>query len=134
MKYLLDTNACIDYLNDANSLIATRLKSVSPADVALCSVVKGELLYGAYHSDDPEGNLGLLSEFFDGFASLPFDDAAAQIYGRYRSALARQGKLIGPNDLLIAAIALANGLILVTHNTDEFTRVEGLSLEDWQGE
>ena len=133
MRYLLDTNTCIEYLNDADCQVAKRLQSLGPVDVALCSIVKGELLYGAFHSDDPESNLRVLSEFFDGLVSLPFDDAAAEVYGRQRSALAKQGAPIGPNDLLIASIALAGELTLVTHNSREFDRVAGLRTEDWQG-
>lgn len=64
------------------------------------------------------------------FVSLPFDDQSAVIYGQIRAQLAVSGTPIGPNDLLIASIALANNLILVTHNTREFSRVEGLRLED----
>ncbi|WP_445247774.1 PIN domain-containing protein [Microcoleus sp. OTE_8_concoct_300] len=63
---------------------------------------------------------------------LPFDDQSAVIYGQIRAKLAASGTPIGPNDLLIASIALANNLILVTHNTREFSRVEGLRLEDWE--
>jgi tRNA(fMet)-specific endonuclease VapC len=66
------------------------------------------------------------------FQSLPFDDRAADEYGRIRAYLTGLGALIGPNDLLIASIALANGLILVSHNTREFSRVPGLKLDDWQ--
>ena len=66
------------------------------------------------------------------FDSLPFDDRAAEEYGKLRANLAVQGSLIGPNDLMIAATSLANGLVLVTHNTAEFRRVPGLTLEDWQ--
>ena len=64
--------------------------------------------------------------------SLPFDDRAAEEYGKVRSHLAVLGTPIGPNDLMIAAIALANHMTLVTHNTAEFSRVPGLTLEDWQ--
>jgi tRNA(fMet)-specific endonuclease VapC len=63
---------------------------------------------------------------------MPFDDRAAEVYGRLRAQLARQGALIGPNDLLIASIALANDATLISHNIGEFQRVEGLMLEDWQ--
>jgi tRNA(fMet)-specific endonuclease VapC len=66
------------------------------------------------------------------FVSLPFDDHAGEEAGRVRAYLAGLGTPIGPNDLLIAAIALANGLTLVTHNTSEFSRVPGLNIEDWQ--
>ena len=65
------------------------------------------------------------------FVTLPFDDQSAVIYGQIRAQLAAPGTPIDPNDLLIASIALANNLIIVTHNTREFSRVEGLRLEDW---
>ena len=74
----------------------------------------------------------MLQTFFNPYVSLPFDDAAAEAYGRIRADLAIRGALIGPNDLLIAAIAVASGLTLVTHNTGEFSRVAGLPLEDWE--
>src|SRR5262249_35006212 len=66
------------------------------------------------------------------FTSIPFDDQAAEEYGKLRARLTSQGELIGPNDLMSAAIALPSGLTLVTHNTAEFRRVPGLNLEDWQ--
>jgi len=74
----------------------------------------------------------MVSQFVAGFASLPFDDAAADQYGAMRSRLASQGTMIGPNDLLIASIALAQGLTLVTHNVAEFSRVAGLAVDDWE--
>lgn len=76
----------------------------------------------------------MVRAFSASFESLPLDDAAAEIYGRLRLDLEQAGKLIGPYDLLIAAIALANDVILVTHNTDEFGRVAGLKFEDWRAE
>ncbi len=102
-------------------------------------MVKAELLYGAYRSSRRADNLQLLATLFQQFGSLPFDDAAAEHYGRVRADLdgrvradlAAQGTPIGPNDLMIAAIALANNLILITHNTRESARVAGLTLEDW---
>jgi tRNA(fMet)-specific endonuclease VapC len=66
------------------------------------------------------------------YASVPFDDRAAEVYGPIRVDLAARGQLIGPHDLMIAAIALTNGLTLVTHNTVEFSRVPGLMIDDWQ--
>ena len=134
MTYLLDTNTCIRYLNDAQSRVASRLAALPRTEIVLCDVVRFELYYGAYRSTRRERNLQLLATFFNGFTSLPSDGRAADIGGRIRTDLASQGTPIGPNDLLIAAIALANDLTLVTHNIREFGRVEGLTLEDWEAD
>ena len=109
-----------------------RLESVVAADVCICSVVKGELLCGALKSRQADENLRLAKQFWAAMTSLPFSDAAAEIYAQRRAHLEKSGISIGPYDLQIAAIALTNKLILVTHNTSEFSRVEGLDLEDWQ--
>jgi tRNA(fMet)-specific endonuclease VapC len=130
--YLLDTNACIRILNGSSQKLAARLRSHEPALIHLCAIVKAELLYGAHHSQRAAENLRLLSRFFGTFTSLAFDDLAAEQYGVIRSQLARAGTLIGPNDLMIAAVALANRLTLVTHNVKEFSRVVGLVYEDWE--
>jgi tRNA(fMet)-specific endonuclease VapC len=132
MTYLLDTNTCIRFLNPRSSAVPGHLAAVSREEVAICPIVKAELYYGAYKSARRDANLDLLAKFFSQFVSLPFDDAAAEAYGRLRAELARRGTPIGPNDLLIAAIALAHDLTLVTHNTTEFSRVPGLHLEDWE--
>ena len=85
MIYLLDTNACITYLNAPASGVADRLQTLDPSDVAVCSVVKAELYYGAFRSADPTRSQAILHQFFSPFASLPFDDEAAKIYGRVLS-------------------------------------------------
>jgi len=94
----------------------------------------GELIYGAEHSEPARraANLALVTALRQQYVSLAFDDRAAEDYGQIRAHLARIGLPIGPNDLMIAAIARANGLTLATHNTAEFNRVPGLALEDWQ--
>ncbi len=132
MIYLLDTNACIRYLNNSQSKVTGRLSATDPGDVRLCSVGKTELYRGAYKSQRQADNLATLRHFFNKFAALPFDDLAAEIAGREGSRLESLGTPIGPYDLLIAATALANNLTLVTHNTREFSRVVGLQLEDWE--
>jgi tRNA(fMet)-specific endonuclease VapC len=132
MKYLLDTNACIGYLNGRAIGIRQRLESMSPSDVVVCSVVKAELFYGTMKSPDPARTLARQAVFLEQFESLPFNDDAAEAYGRTRAYLEKRGEVIGPNDLLIASTALAHGVILVTHNTNEFSRVPELMLEDWQ--
>lgn len=131
MRYLRDTSACIDYLRRSDSRVRTRMAEHSPEDIALCTVVKPELYYGAYRSIDPQRNLQLLDEFFQPFQCLPFDERSAKIYGQVRAELASQGLAIGPHDLLIASIALSNRLVLVTNNRREFERVRGLLWEDW---
>ncbi len=130
--YLLDTNACIRFLRDARSNVAQRLAQVPYHEVVLCSIVKAELYYGVQRSAQPGHSLQTLTAFTEHFVSLPFDDQAAEIYGRLRAHLAQQGMLIGPNDMFIAATALAHQVTLVTHNTREFSRVPGLSIVDWE--
>ncbi|MEH2259053.1 type II toxin-antitoxin system tRNA(fMet)-specific endonuclease VapC [Nostoc sp.] len=134
MIYLLDTNACIIFLNGINLNLRRRLENQSDLDIVVCSIVKAELFYGAKRSNNPDRNLALQRGFLSRFTSLQFDDNSAEIFGDIRSHLASLGTPIGPYDLQIAAIALANNLILVTHNVDEFSRVEGLQLEDWEVE
>src|SRR5207302_8712464 len=89
-------------------------------------------LHDALPISDPQAGLEILQQFLAGFPVLPFDQAAAKKYGKIRARLTRQGNLIGPYDLQIAAIALARGAVVVTHNTEEFGRVAGLEVEDWE--
>lgn len=130
--FLLDTNVCIHLLNGTKPQILQNFKKSSPSQISVCSVVKAELLYGARNSMKVEDNLQLLNHFFSPLKSLPFDDKAAEEYGTMRADLNRQGQPIGPNDLLIASIAKAFNVVLVTNNTKEFSRVSGLRLVDWQ--
>jgi len=133
VKYLLDTNTCIELLRlGGSSPVAAHLAAAAPDDVSLCSVVVAELLFGALRSNSPASSLATVRMFASGFSSLPFDDLAAEKYAEIRADLAAIGTPIGANDLLIAATALVNHLTLVTHNTREFGRVVGLPIEDWQ--
>jgi tRNA(fMet)-specific endonuclease VapC len=132
LTYLLDTNTRIRYLNGRSPEARSRLESVAPEDVVLCSVVKAELYYGVARTRDPGRTLAHLAIFMSLFTSLPFDDSCAPSYGRIRTQLEQAGTPIGPNDMMIAAIAVAHGLTLVTHNTREFERVAGLVLTDWE--
>ncbi len=134
MKYLLDTNTCIRHLNQRSQAISERLRRISESDIAVCSVVKAELYFGAMKSRSPQITLLRQQAFVERFVSLPFDDAAAALYGRIRADLEQAGTPIGPNDLMVVAIALANGLVLVTHNIREFTRVASLQIEDWEAD
>jgi tRNA(fMet)-specific endonuclease VapC len=130
--FLLDSNTCIQFLNGRSAHVRLRLMGTKPSNINLCSIVKAELLYGASRSKDAHAALGRLKTFFAPYVSIPFDDAAAADYGRIRGHLAGAGTPIGPNDLLIAAIARCRQLTLVTHNTREFSRVPGLAIEDWE--
>ena len=132
MIYLLDTNVCIRYLNGRSPSVRERLQATNADDLAVCSVVKAELFYGAMRSNNPQRTLNNQQQFLNLFTSLPFDDDAALIYGRIRASLAAQGTPVSSNDLQIAAIAISNNLTLVTHNTREFSRILELRLEDWE--
>jgi tRNA(fMet)-specific endonuclease VapC len=134
VKYLLDTNACIGWLRNNEPKLVARMHIEDPANLVSCSIVVGELLYGAERSGPAyqAANLLRVRELRSRLHSLSFDDQAAEQYGRVRAILAGTGQLVGPNDLMIAAIALSHGLTLVTHNTSEFSRIPGLVIEDWQ--
>ena len=132
MMFLLDTNPCVVYLNGRSDVLRERMDSVGDDQIAICSIVRAELCFGAAKSQSPEDTLRRQEEFLGRFGCLPFADAAARAYGPVRAELERNGATIGAHDLLIASIALANGLVLVTHNTREFGRVAGLVVEDWE--
>src|SRR2546423_10199068 len=119
-------------MNGQSPSIRQRLQAVPRQDIAVCAPVKAELFYGAAKSHNPQRSRARQQAFLNQYVSLPFSDAAADVYGRIRAALETRGTPIGGNDLLIASIALVYGLTLVTHNIREFGRVAGLLLEDWE--
>lgn len=130
--YLLDSNLCVQILRGMPQHLVERVRRHAPEELVVCSVVRAELLCGVFRSQRVAANLELLRRFLAPYPSLPFDDRCAEHYAVIRAALARQGRLIGANDLLIAATALAHRATLVTHNVDEFSRVEGIVIEDWE--
>jgi len=132
LSYLLDTNVCIKLLNNSNLAVTHRLALQQPGEIYLCTVVQFELYYGAYRSSQIESNLAILKRFFKQFSILPLSEKSSAIAGQIRAQLSALGTPIGPYDLQIAAIALANNLVLVTHNTTEFSRVPYLQIEDWE--
>jgi tRNA(fMet)-specific endonuclease VapC len=131
LKYLLDTNICIYALKNRFPGIKEIMGNLSPYDIAIPSIVKAELYYGAVKSRMPNKTFSILEKFLAPFEILPFGDKEIMIYANIRANLEKSGKIIGPNDLIIAATALSRGAVLVTHNTKEFKRVEGLIIEDW---
>lgn len=129
VRYLLDTDAVVDVLR-ARHRVAARLAEVSPEEVAISSMTLAELLYGALCASDPAASELAVRRFIEVIRILAFGRAAAAIHGRIR--YATRQKMIGPNDLVIAATALAAGAVLVTANRREFDRVAGLTIEDWR--
>lgn len=129
MKYLLDANAVIGLLGGNAGLLA-RVRKHVPEDFGVSAIAVHELFYGAYKSQRRAQNLARV----DGlqFVVLEFDQEDARQAGEIRAALAAAGTPIGPYDVLIAGQARARSLVLVTHNTGEFSRVSGLNIEDWQ--
>lgn len=130
MSYLLDTNTVIAVLNDPASKPSLRLRTHAPHEVAVSSIVMHELYYGAFKSAPSNKNVPLVDALQ--FEALAFDREDARHAGDIRAALARVGTPIGPYDILIAGQARARELILVTSNVREFSRVEGLLIENWQ--
>ena len=132
MKYLLDTNVCVDYLNGRHPAVTRAIQKSSPDDLCVSSVAVAELRYGAQKSVHRQRNHARLDVFLSEIPCVDFDGNAASFYGRVRAALEKRGSLIGPYDLQIAAHALALGLVLVSDNTREFRRVRGLKLANWR--
>ena len=129
--YLLDTNICIDAMKGAFPAIAERMQSLDPDTIGIPSIVWAELLTGAAKSRRPDRTLEVVRRFVDPLRVVPFDAAAAHHYARVRAELEGAGEPIEPNDLIVAATALAAQATLVTRNGREFGRVSGLECEDW---
>jgi len=128
--YVLDTNTVID-LFKARGRVAERVLATPPREIGLATVVLHELETGALKSERRQKNRRQIEELAKLATLLPFGAAEARAAARIRAGLEASGRTIGPYDILIAATALARGEVLVTHNTEEFGRVEGLRLEDW---
>jgi len=131
MKYMLDTNICIDLIRKKNDIVLRRLKRRKPEDVCVSAVTLSELEYGVSKSSNPSKNRLALAEFMTPLAVLPYDDQIANTYGRIRAELEKDGTPIGPLDNMIAAHGLALGLVIVTNNEREFCRVKGLKIQNW---
>ncbi|MBR5336630.1 MAG: type II toxin-antitoxin system VapC family toxin [Lachnospiraceae bacterium] len=131
MNYILDTNTIIYFIKGTYPSLETRLKNTPAQSVFIPAIVKAEIEYGARKSRDYEKTIEIYRKFFEAFRIVPFDGNMSIEYGRIRSDLEKRGDIIGPNDLIIAATALSMGGRLITHNTSEFGRIEGILLEDW---
>ncbi len=131
MNYFLDTNICIYFLKGTYSNLENKFRQISPNDIKVPSIVKAELLYGVEKSVKKKENLKLVNDFLFPFEIIPFDSNSAEAYSKIRSSLEKSGNPIGPNDLIIASIVLANKSTLITNNAKEFQRVKNLKVSNW---
>jgi tRNA(fMet)-specific endonuclease VapC len=131
MRYMLDTNVCIDYLKGNSENIRDRIVSAPDGTLCISAITLSELMFGVENSSNREKNLVALNFFLLKIDIVPYDDQAASAYGEIRKQLRQEGNIIGGMDMLIAAHARSSDSILITHNTREFNRVRGLRIEDW---
>ena len=131
LRYLLDTNICVYIAKNRPDAVLKRFKQLRIGEVAMSVITHGELCYGACKSRRREEAQEALRELARMIPVLPISPQVGQRYGEIRSELENSGRLIGNNDLWIAAHALALCVVLVTNNTREFARVPGLEAENW---
>jgi tRNA(fMet)-specific endonuclease VapC len=132
MIYLLDTNMCIYIINEKPAQVLQRLIQTGRESLAISTVTVAELAFGIAKSTRADSQVKL-ENFLSKFPILDWDQEAAWVYGNVRKALEAKGQRIGERDLLLACQALALGAIMVTNNTREFERIDGLKLENWVG-
>lgn len=130
MKWMLDTDTCIAVIKK-HPIALKKLRGKSIGQVGISSITLGELAFGAERSNRPKDAHDALGEFLLALEVTAFDEGAAMRYGDVRASLERRGRPIGPLDTLIGSHAHVIDVILVTHNTREFSRIDGLRLEDW---
>ena len=133
MLYFLDSNVCIEFMRRGRfeSRIRSRIIQYGLRSIKIPAIVMAELMHGAYKSKRSAETLKDTSDFLANFEIIPFDFLEAIAYGKIRAELERKGKIIGNNDMQIAATALVYNATLVTNNTEEFSRIDGLRLSDW---
>jgi tRNA(fMet)-specific endonuclease VapC len=128
--YALDTSTVVNYFRGRGQ-VAARLLALSPREILLPTIVLYELELGVEKSEQSARRRDELDGLARVIRLLPFGPGEARVAARIRAQLESEGRRIGPYDTLIAATALAHGAVLVTHNVDEFRRVDGLEIEDW---
>ncbi|MCP4672085.1 MAG: type II toxin-antitoxin system VapC family toxin [Desulfobacula sp.] len=131
MNFLIDTNICIYIMNKCPPEVIQRFRDKEVGQIGISSITVSELQYGVSKSKYRNQNLNRLEEFLTPFQILSYDEHASRFYGDIRSQLENQGTIIGPLDLLIAAHALSQNLVLVTNNEKEFKRIQSLKVENW---
>jgi tRNA(fMet)-specific endonuclease VapC len=131
MLYLLDTNICAYFISRKYPSVTAKFRQHDPGDLVISSIVAGELAYGVENSARIESNRQNLELFLSKLRVLAYDESAMWHFGFHKAKLKKAGTKIGELDLLIGCHALALGAVLVTNNTREFERIEGLKLENW---
>ncbi len=137
MKYMLDTNICIFVLRNKENQalhVVNNIKAHKSEDICISSITYAELMHGVEKNVNPCKKRLALMLFLSNISVLDFSQVAAEEYGKIRASLEKNETVIGPMDMLIAAHAKALGLTIITNNTKEFNRVDGLKLEDWSQE
>ena len=128
---MLDTNICIYIIKNRPPKVREKFQEFSIGELCISTITVSELMYGAFKSEFVEKNLKAIESFLMPFEIVDYDYMASIEYGKIRANLEKKGKVIGNMDMQIAGHALALGLVLVTNNTKEFERVEGLGLDNW---
>ena len=131
MKFLIDTNICIYIMNNHPPEVIKKFRKIGVGNICISSITVSELQYGACKSKQIKKNIKRLNEFLSPFKIISYDESASECYGEIRSRLEKQGKVIGPLDMLIAAQALSKNLTLITNNEKEFKRVKSLKVKNW---
>ena len=132
MNYLLDTNICIYIINEQPAQVLQRLIRAGRESLVISTITVAELAFGVANSTRADSRLKL-ENFLSKFPLLDWDQSAAWVYGNVRKTLEAKGQRIGERDLLLACQALSLDITMVTNNTREFERIEGLKLENWVG-
>jgi tRNA(fMet)-specific endonuclease VapC len=131
MRYLLDTNICIYLIKQKPLRVMNKFNAYSVGEIGISSITVSELWYGVAKSERRRTNEQALEQFLLPLVVMEFDEAAAEVYGEVRAALEKEGQPTGATDMLIAAHAVSMGVVLVTNNEREFSRVPGLIIENW---
>ncbi len=130
MKYLLDTNTCIYFLN-GNESLNKKFGEIGVYSLSISNCVLAELYFGAYRSKKIEENVKHIELFKKNLTVLSDSEESARLFGKIKAELRSKGTIIEDFDILIASIAISNNRILITNNTEHFERIEGLKIQNW---
>lgn len=131
-KYLLDSDVFSHMVKGADAAINLRMQTLAKGEAMLSVITTGEFFYGVAHAPLSVLRTQRAQRLIEFLGVLPMDEPVSAVYGQIRADLRAKGTPIGPNDLWLAAQAKAHGLVMVTRNGREFSRVEGLTVEDWR--